>query len=949
MSENLKKTLRWGAGIIGVLILAAAGYVTIDTVTTFNDAQQELANIASELLQAPEEDAVASLRDIVVSGEDGDPTQEGDAAQPDDEPNTEGDVAEAAPAAEQTDGLVLPSTELLLAANIQEVPLQIRNTMTETVTNVLVQLLVVNKVNGSSIEQLSPGFTGSDTIQAIKADETANLSIKLDQLPPSGKYEAWVQISSDNGKPSAMKTSLQAATYMADSIVVRQDDSGQTAPIVISGVNLFPGILRVAHDDDWDWFELRVWQDRKGAQNEVLSVLTTELSSDEGLSGLLQAFPKWNIEKGRQALSFKLHPTDLDFPGAYHGDLVIYASDGSTGETIKVTANLRDLLLWPFLVIFIGALINGWLLRKGTKSKDKNAGFLELHIARVRDDLARITACRSRVTQKCRIIEQDLLMAEAAVAIGDYPGAKQLIQDAEAGIKALRSASIDLQAAAEKIKEREKGLAAANKNPKEIDSRLSRSNNILGRARIQYQHGDLDEMQATLAKLDGALKRASAADLADALEIFDVPETAEGLELAERKGPRPTVVIEPGDRSVFYGDEELTLRLINGGNSQYHWELSAVPAESFSMTLPQGDQKVQVWQLGIARILPQRLRVAAIFADGHRKNIAREIEVRHRHKIITEERLVAKQPIDVKLDPDNGAANAAELTWKAHCLEFKTWASGGDVSDGLIFTIDPPQLGNYIVEVFAANGCLVAYQSLFVGANPFDEETKEVKQRARAVNIAWALVAAVVGLLYISARVPTFGSPMDYVLALAWALGVSAVAIPSGNIAGEIYKTITKDDPLSRQGAVETQEDPNKDEVTKKVAPTLTDLSLEKAHEKAGKEGLTVKPEPTPANKSQMVSGQNPKAGEDLQGKTEIELTLEQNASPATKKMPKLKEMTLGQAYAKAESEGVLISEPKLDQNNETRLVIEQAPEEGRAYAAGTQIVLTLAPIEEEE
>jgi len=81
---------------------------------------------------------------------------------------------------------------------------------------------------------------------------------------------------------------------------------------------------------------------------------------------------------------------------------------------------------------------------------------------------------------------------------------------------------------------------------------------------------------------------------------------------------------------------------------------------------------------------------------------------------------------------------------------------------------------------------------LNIRSDPAGDARNRVARIAIIATVAWAAVATVAGLIYIQAYLPTFGSTTDYLLALAWALGLSTASRPTENFAASFFSFLNK-------------------------------------------------------------------------------------------------------------------------------------------------------------
>lgn len=163
-----------------------------------------------------------------------------------------------------------------------------------------------------------------------------------------------------------------------------------------------------------------------------------------------------------------------------------------------------------------------------------------------------------------------------------------------------------------------------------------------------------------------------------------------------------------------------------------------------------------------------------------------------------------------------------------------------------------------------------------------NKELIKLAARVRFVGFTstfvWAAIATVAGLVYIDLRLPTFGSPQDYILALAWALGLSSAAKPAENIAAGILKSLTGQDQQANDGqddpAKKTNQQPvqNTDEI---VVPLVVKKSQDVATKMLEDAGLKPSFKPDGSPKEWVVKDPTePEAGKKVKKGETITCTL---------------------------------------------------------------------------
>jgi len=105
-------------------------------------------------------------------------------------------------------------------------------------------------------------------------------------------------------------------------------------------------------------------------------VIASELADKtNGQAGTLGIDPASPCDANSAPNTMTLTPKGIDYPGNYEGTLRIIIPGNVQNEVIPVSARLRDNLMWPALVIFLGALFIGWAIRHALGDTDKNVTF----------------------------------------------------------------------------------------------------------------------------------------------------------------------------------------------------------------------------------------------------------------------------------------------------------------------------------------------------------------------------------------------------------------------------------------------------------------------------------------------------------------------------------------------------------------------------------------------
>jgi hypothetical protein len=169
--------------------------------------------------------------------------------------------------------------------------------------------------------------------------------------------------------------------------------------------------------------------------------------------------------------------------------------------------------------------------------------------------------------------------------------------------------------------------------------------------------------------------------------------------------------------------------------------------------------------------------------------------------------------------------------------------------------------------------------TLEIVRDPVAVSTRWVWTTALMSGFVWAAIATVAGLVYISARIPTFGSEMDYILAIAWAFGLSTVAQPTESIISGIMNRLAPDTKESESGNNEQsqneEQNQRKTETTDKViVPGVIKEKRDDAKSKLSEAGLIAKFEPDDAGADWIVESMRPEANTKVEKNTIVHCTL---------------------------------------------------------------------------
>ncbi len=242
---------------------------------------------------------------------------------------------------------------------------------------------------------------------------------------------------------------------------------------------------------------------------------------------------------------------------------------------------------------------------------------------------------------------------------------------------------------------------------------------------------------------------------------------------------------------ILYGDESCTFSLEkpDGADVEAAWA---------SKGLAKGEQKDGQYRVDVMAdpdgAYPRQHTVIALAACGE---YSIPVEVRLPYAVPQPEDLVAGDSLYLKALPLPGVeAVQDEILW-----ELRRGDSGRFGPVALPFAV---KRGHY-QAVGMRGGRIVASAGLDVKWDRAAVSRVVLKHQAWLATILVAIVATIAGLAYIAWKVPTFGSPMDYILALGWAFGLSGAAAPKQGVVEAILHALGKTNSVE----VEVIEVPN--------------------------------------------------------------------------------------------------------------------------------------------
>jgi hypothetical protein len=926
--STLRRLLIGGAAL---LLLAGAGYVAVDGISSLNDLDETLSTLEAAL--SAEEPAEAAIE------EPAEEPAEAAIEEPTEEPTEE-------PSQEPTPTPVPDSLKVLfptvgdtvvIGSEHPEVHVRLGSNVTHTLTDVQVGLLVLNRVTDQDNKEiLSPGLTGSSGPITLEPGSADNVAVTFDKedLPASGTYEGRLLVTANEGKPLSQAVTVVVSRPPIPIQHRLSDETDKT--IVLGGVRHWPRCLtekwpRCLKNVHWDDFQLHLWQ--SDLRDVPYSLVPSEMIDNEtGRWGRLvvtpQAYQPPVDDPGQPPSKFDLSVKDVDYPGTYEGVLAIYSPDGGESQRINVTARVRDALIWPFLVIVGGAGLIGWLLRISVGDSSKSVLFQRFRIAQAQKRLEKVPECKGanlHLYAKCRYIKDRLTGAEAALNNYDVNLAAQYLKQAEDALDVLETASTRLAAADEELETREKKLGI-DYGEDTVREQLAQVHDFLKTARRHYEAGDLSRMGYALDDMYRALDQAAkelAEDAArkDAAKMVVEPPRP-SLELVA-KGPEVDRLKEEGGILIFYTDETIA-GSVDGDEQDrsYSWVIEPESPEDHGRKPIKGKTVTYEINAKPEYSYPLRYRVAAKVRDV--ELAFREFEVRHPYKIELPGVVYAKEPVYPVLAPVHAKEKLPEnLEW---------WISDA----GQLAPWKPKRAGHYRTKrpgeyrLGAKKQLewdyehtwpkrLVAAKTITVVENPVKVALCQLKWGVAGASLFWALVAGIAGMIYIGERVPTFGSPMDYYLALAWGLGLSTSVAPKQELRAKILQALGIT-PGSEEAEVPNLVEGNK---TKEQAE-------EELKQFKGKYSVEWLPKEPQEKKGWIVKQQSPLAGTKVKvsEKTEFTITLgtpeEISQAAGEVVVPDLERLVDGKKLTKEQAEEELEKTFK----DKSKYEVEWLPEE---------------------
>ena len=776
--------------------------------------------------------------------------------------------------------VLFPRDDEMLTINSGNPQVQVRLVSREDAKDVRVQLLIAKEQKADQSGQtLSPWVASAATTNTdLTAGQPKSMSLTFEgkDLPSSGTYAGWLQVTAPNRTPFSRRVTYEVSR---PSLVVEHRMSKEKdKTIVIGGVRQWPlawvpeswrkDTDRIDWENlvDWEEYSLFLWEQDLRPVDYVL--FPSELVDvANGRAGLLQVLTRTGRIEASQPSAVTLDIKNIQYPGKYSGSLTIKLPDGGYSETLNITAYVRDSLWGPFLVIFAGAFAIGWLIRIGAFQVKDSVPFHRLLIAMARQRLAHISVCTGdSPNAKCATIRGDLTRAESALDLGDVKGAAGYLQKVEQGLAELNAARVKLDVAIhtyekqlEELKVRYEKLG----DDKVIEAHKPAKKH-LDEAKFFYARGKLSEMNLQLTDMNASLAQAIAT-----LKLLE----KQRLEKSRSATSQYEIRIEPPGhpQDVLYTDDKEIVFAVFERDSDSKLTIQGLRFEAEWVKPRWGKGLVTKTQNGSFSFeaacdedYPRRCKVEA-WIPGITEPIVAEYQVRHPFEIRLPVEASAGLPVRLELVPVRQAGQPSKkFEWHVgrDGKECKLYPSEGDTT----WLYTPPTRGEYRIAV-KQGGKYVASSALQVTENPVEVARRKLKWNAGLAIVAWAAVAAVSGLIYIWARVPTFGSPQDYLIALAWGLGLSTTVAPKEGVINGILK------------AFGITPKPATDADKVKVPDVVKDgksVTKEQAEKQLKEKGMKAKSDPSNAENNWIVAGQKPAKDQQVSKGSEVTITLKE-------------------------------------------------------------------------
>ena len=670
--------------ILLLAFLSVGGYANLSNLNSLDDLSNSITTLVEEISNdssQPEENEAQATPTLAAT-----PTLIAAPAQGNTGKDNGGEGGSPTPAPTATP-TVTPSIDvsvpfvdgdIIYISHIdKKITLQIEN-ISDKPINPTVQVLIMKRKDDSGSEILNQSYSNIapvTPVPAVPANSTLNIEVMFDELPPSGTYEGQILITNmdENGPaPLVKKVSFDISSDQQTEFQYRLSNASDAISITIGGTqSCFSLWFWKSYDTtqkctpQWNKYNLVLWE--KNLHDQKPDVIGSELFGKEnGVTGILDVSES---KDKNNSFQYDLEPLNIRHPGEYEG--VVRIIDPATGKNdeIKVTAQLRDALIWPFLVIFFGVLISRWVRLRALDNADQNIAFLKSKIEKLEYKLEKTNIVDYKAA---RDVKDDLETAKQLCALGDMDyETKYIIAKAEKDIETLVLIDIKL---------------SGNLDENDKDAIIT-----------ALKNGDLPAAKAASQK-KGPDERSGARTSDWNIQI---------------KRGYGGFIDPPLDFEVYKGDK-VFFQLANGHQNQTDWFVQ---------------RQIELFGIKIKNRLMKR-----------RQEEGRPLQTSY-------------------LLPSLGK-------YDLHCEYIED---------------PPPQIEPL---------------SFSIVKDPLERATNRFIRTTWLISAGWAFIAAVAGILYIEANAQTFGAtfgdPLDYFAALAWALGVSTVIEPTGEVIGKLLSNLGK-------------------------------------------------------------------------------------------------------------------------------------------------------------
>lgn len=857
-----------------VILLTVAGYMTLSNLGSLDELNEKVADLLAELGTEPTESRSAEAAAFAEGAPTGEVTQEAE----------ETSTTTPTPPPKYIQVAFPGQGSPLVLSNIHP-QIEIRlKAIGKDFSGVVVWLTLVREVKGEEEKTaLEPGLSNTSVSPeeiSIAENEWQNVTLGFDedQLPGSGTYEGWLVITAKDSMPTSQ---LVTVDIVRPAIALQHRLSGDsTGAIELRGVRTFWSNFRFVPDKvAWETYSLRLWE--QNLQEGVdFRLLSSELADPKtGQAGYLSTVDSGMT--GLKPVAITLKPEGIYLPGTYEGWLTLFPGNGGTSDKLKVKAYVRDSLWWPFIVIALGALAAQWLLRAGAKVASASVPYQGLLIRAAEKRLRTSDACEpGNPNPKCEQLKRELEFAEHALQIGDLNKAATLIDKVESAITQLNAAPLYLKqrkAAIDALKHKYDRPPLESEQVQEV---LCEAYELLDIGKDFLGAGFLTEMNQALEKIPAALKTAEDR-LKQILQELEAREELREVDVSREELREVDVWIEyrkVSPRNGVFRDftrapyptfcigDEIKFKVVTDGQdseTSYRWKMDWVRLRWFDKRIVPDERSTKKstfthsFEAGSEENYPRHYRIQAF--DG-KATIALDFVVKHRYQVeISPEVVYAGDVPEFSLKPAPSKVDDVK------------WFVDGEAREGPT----PLERGEHRVTA-KIEGKWVASRDLTVYQEPFEKASRRFNIYARLIPLAWAFAAAVAGLVYIDARLPTFGSRLDYILALAWGLGVGTTVAPKENLGDAIKKAmgITQREP-EKPAEQPAAEEPAAEKPTQIPVPDLKGKTLAEV-QNLYKGIFEFKKRPDNAKDSWVIREHQPEAGKEAAPKSTIALTLEE-------------------------------------------------------------------------